>query len=75
MNTITAFEPHFRVGQIAKNWGLGRETVRNLVKNEPGVVKLRAGRKQSNTTYSVPQSVVERIHTRLLNPPARPAHA
>ena len=45
---------------------MGRETVRKLVKDEPGVVKIRMGRKQSNTTYSVPESVARRIHTRLL---------
>ena len=46
---------------------MGRETVRKLVKDEPGVLKIRMGRKQSNTTYSVPESVARRIHTKLLN--------
>jgi len=46
---------------------MGRETVRKLVMNEPGVVKIRMGKKQSNTTYSVPESVARRIHTRLLS--------
>ncbi|WP_321476608.1 hypothetical protein [uncultured Paludibaculum sp.] len=63
----TTFEKHYRVGELATQWGLGRETIRKLVKNEIGVVKLRAGKKQSNTTYSVPESVARRIHTRLLN--------
>jgi hypothetical protein len=63
----STFEVHFRIGQLAKQWGLGRETVRKLIANEPGVVKVKLGRKQSNTTYSVPESVARRIHTRLLN--------
>ena len=63
----TTFERHYRVGEIATAWGLGRETIRKMVKDEPGVVKVRAGKKQSNTTYSVPESVARRIHTRLLN--------
>jgi hypothetical protein len=46
---------------------MGRETVRKLVKDEPGVIKIRLGRKQANSTYSVPESVARRIHTRLLN--------
>jgi hypothetical protein len=31
------------------------------------VIKVRLGRKQAHTTYSVPESVAIRIHTRLLN--------
>jgi hypothetical protein len=62
-----AFERHFRVGELAEVWKIGRETVRLLVKDEPGVVKIRLGRKRAHTIYSVPESVALRIHTRLLN--------
>ena len=48
-------------------WGLGRETVRKLVKDDPGVIKIRMGRKKAHTVYSVPASAACRIHTRLLN--------
>jgi hypothetical protein len=44
---------------------MGRETVRKLVKDEPGVICIRLGKKKTNTTYSVPESVARRIHTRL----------
>ena len=64
----TALEKHYRVGELAELWHLGRETVRLLVKDEPGVIKLRQGRKKAHTCYSVPESVARRIHTRLLNP-------
>jgi hypothetical protein len=63
----TTFEKHYRVSDLARLWGLGRETVRKLVKEEPGVLKVRLGRKQSNTLYSIPESVARRIHTKLLN--------
>ena len=63
----TTFERHYRVGELAELWGLGRETVRKLIINEPGVIKIRLGRKKTHTVYSVPQSVAERVHTRLLN--------
>jgi hypothetical protein len=63
----SAFERHYRVGELANQWAVGRETVRKLVKDEPGVVKIQMGRKRSNTTYSVPESVARRIHTRLLS--------
>jgi hypothetical protein len=62
-----AFERHYRIGELAETWQLGRETVRLLVKDEPGVIKIRLGRKKTNTSYSVPESVAVRIHTRLLN--------
>jgi hypothetical protein len=63
----TAFERHYRVGELAAMWKLGRETVRLLVKDDPGVVKIRQGRKKSHTTYSVPESVAAKIHRQLLN--------
>ena len=65
--TDTTFERHFSISDLKTQWAMGRETVRKLVKDEPGVVKIRMGKKQSNTTYSVPESVARRIHTRLLN--------
>jgi hypothetical protein len=63
----TTFEKHYRIGELASMWGLGRETVRKLVKDDPGVIKVRMGRKKSHTFYSVPESAARRIHTRLLN--------
>ena len=62
-----AFERHYRIGELAETWQLGRETVRLLVKDEPGVIRIRLGRKKAHTSYSVPESVAVRIHTRLLN--------
>jgi hypothetical protein len=62
-----AFERHYRIGDLAEMWNLGRETVRLLVKDEAGVIKIRLGRKRADTIYSVPESVAKRIHTRLLN--------
>jgi hypothetical protein len=62
-----AFERHYRIGELAQTWQLGRETVRLLVKDEPGVIRIRLGRKKAHTNYSVPESVAVRIHTRLLN--------
>jgi hypothetical protein len=64
-----AFELHYRLNELADLWKLSRETVRLLVKDEPGVIKIRLGRKKAHTSYSVPASVAARIHTRLLNPP------
>ena len=63
----TSFERHYRIGDLARLWSLGRETVRKLVKDDPGVIKIRMGRKKAHTIYSIPESAARRIHTRLLN--------
>jgi hypothetical protein len=62
----TTFEKHYRISDLARLWGLGRETVRKLVKDDPGVVKIRMGRKKAHTLYSIPESAAQRIHTLLL---------
>jgi hypothetical protein len=59
-------ERHFRIAELALLWALGRETVRLMIKDEPGVLKLALGRKKAHTTYSVPASVAKRIHNRVL---------
>ena len=66
----STFEVHFSIAELARQWKLGRETVRLLVKDEPGVLKIRLGRKKALTRYSVPESVARRVHTRLFSPAA-----
>jgi len=64
----TAFERHYRIGELAQLWSVGRETIRKIVQDDPDVVKIRLGKKKKHITYSVPESVARKIHTRLLNP-------
>lgn len=66
----TTFESHFTISDLARQWKLGRETVRLLVKDEPGVLKIRMGRRRAMTRYSVPESVARRVHTKLFHPAA-----
>jgi hypothetical protein len=66
-NDTATFEKHYRVGELARLWSLGRETVRKLVKDDADVLKIRMGRKKAHTVYSVPESAARRIHARLLN--------
>ena len=66
-NEDNTFEKHYRIGDLSRMWGLGRETVRKLVKDDPGVIKISMGRKNAHTVYSIPVSAARRIHTRLLN--------
>lgn len=63
----TTFERHYRISHLARLWNLGRETVRKLVKDDPGVIKIRMGRKKAHTIYTIPESAAQRIHTRLLS--------
>ncbi len=65
--TDSTFEAHYSVGDLARQWRLGRETVRQLIKNEPGVLKIRLGARKAMTRYSVPESVARRVHTRLFH--------
>jgi len=64
MSTPSALEPHYKIGDLVKLWRLGRETVRLLVKDDPGVIRVCLGRKRK-TTYSIPESVAVRIHETL----------
>ena len=63
----TTFEMHYSIGDLAKQWRLGRETVRLLVKDEPGVLRIKLGRRKALTRYSVPESVARRVHTKLFH--------
>ena len=66
----TTFEVHYSIRDLAARWRLGRETVRLLVKDEPGVVKIRLGKRKALTRYSIPESVARRVHTKLFHPAA-----
>lgn len=59
------FERHYRLRELAELWGLSRQTVRSLVKDEPAVVRVVIGKKKALTLHSVPESVARRVYTRL----------
>ncbi|HXB70242.1 MAG TPA: hypothetical protein VNY05_18465 [Candidatus Acidoferrales bacterium] len=61
----TTFEKHYSIADLAKQWRLSRETIRQLLLDEPGVLRIRLGRKKAHTRYSVPAHVAIRIHSRL----------
>lgn len=47
------FERHYRIGELADIWKLGRETVRLLVKEDDGVIRFgsAAGRRTRSTPF------------------------
>ena len=63
----STFERHYSLNELVVLWKLGRETIRKLIKDQEGVVRIRLGKKETNTRYSVPESVAVRIHTRLVS--------
>jgi hypothetical protein len=61
-------DDHFSIADLARKWRVSRETIRLLIKDEPGVIRIQLGRKKAMCRYSVPASVARRIHTRITAP-------
>lgn len=68
----STFEDHFSIADLAKQWRISRESIRLLILDETGVIRLSLG-KTSMCRYSVPASVARRIHTRLCTAPVTKA--
>jgi hypothetical protein len=61
-------ERHYTPADLAKAWGVSAETIRQLFRDEPGVLKIGDNgtkHKRSYKTLRIPQSVAERVHQRL----------
>jgi len=61
-------EKHYAVAEIAEQWGISADLVRDTFKDEPGVLRfVRPGTrvKRGYSTIRVPESVLVRVHTRL----------
>jgi hypothetical protein len=61
-------EKHYTPSELASMWHFSPATIRKIVRNEAGVLKLQgmgsAYGKRSYTTFSIPESVAFRIHER-----------
>jgi hypothetical protein len=67
-SAILKDERHFTPQELADMWKVSVQTVREIFQNEDGVLKI--GRDGTRTrrkykTLRIPESVVERVHTRL----------
>ena len=61
-------ERHFAPDELATAWNVSVQTIRNIFRDEPGVLKIgqRGSRlKRCYITMRIPQQVVERVHRRL----------
>jgi len=67
-NCMVVEERHYTPTDLAKIWSVDVETIRNLFRNEPGVLKIgeKAPRhKRAYLTLRIPESVALRVHKRL----------
>ena len=63
-DNIDVEEKHFTPKELAEAWGVDVETIRNIFREEPGVLKISNGSK-TRTTLRIPIEVAERVHRRL----------
>jgi hypothetical protein len=63
-----ALERHYSIQEVAEIWGLCENSVRELFKDEPGVVRIarpKSRHKRPYITIRIPLSVLERVHRRM----------
>lgn len=61
-------EKHFSPADLAEAWGISTETVRQIFREEPGVLRLGSNggkHTRSYVTLRIPQSVAVRVHAKL----------
>jgi hypothetical protein len=61
-------EKHYTPSELAALWGLSPQTIRDLFKDEEGVLKPGSNgtrNRRGYKTLQIPHSVAERVHTRL----------
>jgi len=76
-NSATSFsqvvtERHFSAEELGKLWNVSGDTIRRLFEREPGVLVIERARSRNARHYRtlrIPESVAERVHRRLSNPP------
>lgn len=62
--SVTPFEKHFTLKELAELWLLDENTIRRIFQDEKGVLKITNGKrgKRKYCTLRVPLSVVERVY-------------
>jgi hypothetical protein len=60
-------EKHFSPDELAQAWGVSAQTVRNVFKDEPDVLRLGnpSPSRRNYISLRIPQSVAMRVHRRL----------
>jgi hypothetical protein len=67
-------EKHYSINEISEQLNMSFERTRQLVKDEPGVLRFppesTSGQRRSRSMYRIPESVMQRILRRSANPAA-----
>ena len=61
-------ERHYTPQELAVTWGVSVQTIRDVFRNEEGVLKLGSNGTRTKRRYKtlrIPESVARRVHTRL----------
>lgn len=61
-------EKHFSPAELATAWGVSPQTIRELFRDEEGVLKIGSNGTRTRRGYKtlrIPESVADRVHTRL----------
>ena len=61
-------EQHYTVDELANLWALSHDTITNLFRDEPGVLRITPARRRgvrTRITIRIPRSVAERVYNRL----------
>jgi hypothetical protein len=61
-------DKHFSPQELADLWGVSVQTIRDLFRDEDGVLKIGSDGTRTRRAYKtlrIPESVAERVHTRL----------
>jgi hypothetical protein len=64
----SAAEKHFTPAELAEMWGVSVQTICEIFKAEEGVLKIGSNGTRNRRAYKtlrIPESVAERVHTRL----------
>jgi hypothetical protein len=70
---MTALERHYSAAELAEIWNLSSRKIRDLFRDEPGVIAIGAGTRKDGRKYirryftlRIPESVAIAVHTRML---------
>jgi len=69
-------ERHYTVLELAANWNLSSDTIRDLFKEEQDVIVIHNPKRgcRGYKTLRIPKFVAERVYERLKNKPHRSPH-
>jgi hypothetical protein len=77
LNPALVDEKHYAPDELAELWGVSAETIRNVFREEPGVLRFSqpkqawlSRRRRKYVSMRIPKSVAERVHKKLSAVPA-----